>query len=366
LFGRSAPPSAEATTKPVVRRKRRRGRAAVAWFAAAVVAINAAVMLAIADPRVRDPEYGLRAAALRQRLRENPDRPLVVVLGSSRAAMGVCPAEWEAIRPNDPNRPDPLLFNMAVLGAGPVLENMTLRRVYADGFRPAVVLIEYWPPFMMSEGGWEETNRIALGRLMEGDRPFVRDYFPDPARVERELDARRFSPIYANRQRLLGQLLPKWVSDAHRADGGWTGLDGWGWLPGFDLKPGMDEWRANAVANCAKLYRPLFEKYRITPVAERALRDSVALAREHGSAVGFVFLPESSEFRALYPERVQRRARKHLAKLSRELGVPVIDCREWMPDGAIVDGFHLSRSGCAEFTRKLGPAVAAAFPGGKP
>jgi hypothetical protein len=52
--------------------------------------------------------------------------------------------------------------------------------------------------------------------------------------------------------------------------------------------------------------------------------------------------------------------------VSAELGVPVIDCREWMPDGAIADGFHLSRSGCAEFTRKLGPAVSATFPAVKP
>src|SRR5262249_12348598 len=141
-------------------------------------------------------------------------------------------------------------------------------------------------------------------------------------------------PIYANRQRLLGQLMPSWVSAAHRADGGWTGLDGWGWLPGYDLKPGMDEWRANAVTNCSNIYRPLFEKYRVTPLADRALRDSVALAREHGAAVGFVFLPESSEFRDLYPRKVQKAARNHLARLSDELGVPVINCRDWMPDGA--------------------------------
>jgi hypothetical protein len=344
-------------------RTRHGGRVAVAWFAVTVLLIHGAVLLALADSRVRDPEYGRRASHLRARLAENPGRPLVLVVGSSRTAMGVCPAAWEEARPADPARPDPLIFNAAVLGAGPVMELMALRRAYADGFRPAVVLIEYWPPFFHHDDHWAESRRVAVDRLMDCDRALVRDYFPEADRIEREMDWRRRSPIFANRERLLGQLLPKWVPMAKRADAGWTGLDGWGWLPGFDLKPEMTDWRAKAVANCADIYRPLFAKYRIAPAADRALREAVALARGHGAAVGFVYLPESSEFRDIYPRRVERVAKEHLANVSRELGVPVIDCRTWMPDESIVDGFHLSKRGAADFTRKFGPAVSATFPG---
>jgi hypothetical protein len=349
-------------------RTRRRGRAAVAWFAVAVLLIHGAVLLALQDARLRDPEYGRRAARLRDRLAENPGRPLVFMVGSSRTAMGVSPAAWEEVRPNDPARPDPLIFNAAVLGAGPVMELMTLRRAYADGFRPAVVLIEYWPPFLHQEDGWRETNRVAVDRLMDCDRQLVRDYFPRPrgAEVEREMDHRRRNAVFANRQRLLLTAAPKWLPSAHRADAGWTDLDPWGWLPGFDMKPDMTEWRAKAVANCSDIYRPLFAKYRIAPDADRATREMVALARDNGAAVGFVYLPESSEFRALYPPEVARAAGEHLSTLSRELNVPVIDCRDWMPDGAILDGFHLSRRAAAEFTRKFGPAVAKTFAGGKP
>jgi hypothetical protein len=88
----------------------------------------------------------------------------------------------------------------------------------------------------------------------------------------------------------------------------------------------------------------------------------VAVARAHGAVVGFTYLPESSEFRSWYPPAAERAAREHLATLSRELGVPVIDARTWMDDGVFVDGFHLSRIGASLFTRKLGPAVAEAFP----
>jgi hypothetical protein len=300
---------------------------------------------------------------LRDRVAENPGRPLVLMVGSSRTAMGVCPAEWEAVRPADPDRPDPLLFNLAVLGAGPVMELMNLKRAYADGFRPAVVLIEYWPPFLHYGDGWVETDRIATDRLSATDRPLVRDHFPKPERIEEDMRRLRKNPVHANRERLLVQLLPNWLPQNRRIDAGWHMLDPWGWLPGFELKPGMDDWRAKAVENCSNIYKPLFAKYRISPDADRALRETITLARGHGAAVGLVFLPESSEFRQLYPAKVQQAAGEHLAGLSREFGVPVIDCRTWMDDGFIVDGFHLSRLGAGEFSRRFGPAVAATFAG---
>ena len=59
---------------------------------------------------------------------------------------------------------------------------------------------------------------------------------------------------------------------------------------------------------------------------------------------------------------VEQTAREHLTGLCRELNVPLIDARFWMDDGYLVDGFHLSRLGAAEFTQKFGPAVAATFP----
>jgi hypothetical protein len=345
-------------------RSRRGARLSIFLFPAFVLVAHGVVLLLLSDPRVRDPEYGRRAARLRERLQENPGRPLVVVLGSSRTAMGVRAAEWEEIRPNDSARPDPLIFNMAVLGSGPMMELMALRRIYADGFRPDVVLLEYWPPFFHYDGGWDETNRVAENRLMDCDRELVRNYFPDPARIEREMDWQRINTIYANRERLLGILSPNWLPATRRSEAGWTNLDPWGWIPGFDMKPDQTEWRTKAVANCASIYKPVFDQYRFSATAEHAMRESVALAREHGATVGFIYLPESSEFRKLYPPRVEQVATNRLAKMSHELSVPVLNCRLWMPDTAVVDGFHLSRSGAAEFSRRLGPAIAGMFSSG--
>ena len=116
------------------------------------------------------------------------------------------------------------------------------------------------------------------------------------------------------------------------------------------------------VATCRDTYRPLFADYRISPSADRALRQAVAVARDHGAAVGFVYLPESTTFRSWYTPAAEAQAREHLAAISRELAVPVIHARDWIEDGLFVDGFHLARAGAAEFSRQLGPAIEAAFP----
>lgn len=365
LFG-SRPSRTPTVPRPPRRRRLRVARAGVLWFAFALVALNVGALYLLALPQYRDPEYGRRAVSLRQRLRENPGRPLTVVIGSSRAAMGVRPGEWESTRPNDPASPDPLLFNLSTLGGGPVMELMTVRRLYADGFRPDVILLEFWPPFLHWDGGWEEPARIPADRLRWMDRPVVGDYFSDPERLEREMVWRRTSPLFANRERLLVQALPRWLPHTKRIDWSWDDMDGWGWKPGSDLAPGLGAERDRLHGACADIYRPLFENYRVSKKADRAFRETVRLAKANGAAVGFVFLPESSEFRKQYPERVSRLAREHLDAMSRDLDVPVIDCRKWMDDAFIVDGFHLSRTGASEFTRKFGPAVASAFAGPSP
>ena len=78
-----------------------------------------------------------------------------------------------------------MLFNMSLLGGGPIMELMVARRAFADGLRPSVVLFEYWPPYFYSEGNWTESKRIVIDRLSPLDRPIVREFFPNHAAVER-------------------------------------------------------------------------------------------------------------------------------------------------------------------------------------
>jgi len=340
----------------------------VCWFFVALVGLHltAAVAMEVACPQVRDPEYGRRVDYLRQRVAEHPGRPLVVVVGSSRGCMAVKPDSWEAVRPGGAR--DPLLFNLSTVGAGPIQELLTVRRLNADGVRPAVVLVEYWPPLLRQDSDHGEADRIEARRLFLRDRPVIRDYFPDPASIEHRMWAARVDVFRENRDRLLVQTDPQWLVRPRRIDCPWAGLDDWGWLPAMDVPPGDTVIRSRFLEHFRPQYLERFTGYTIHPSSDRALREIVALVRAAGVQVGFIYLPESSEFRSWYPPEVEEAGRAYLADLSRELDVPVIDARTWMADGYLIDGFHLTRVGAAKFTERLGPAVVAAFPnlGGQP
>ncbi|HSQ55924.1 MAG TPA: hypothetical protein VLM40_09260, partial [Gemmata sp.] len=93
---------------------RKSARVVVAWFVVGTITLSGATLVAadIVSPALRDPEYGRRSAALHKRLAENPDRPLVLIVGSSRVGAAICPAAWEEQRTANPGHVDPLLFNM--------------------------------------------------------------------------------------------------------------------------------------------------------------------------------------------------------------------------------------------------------------
>jgi hypothetical protein len=342
-------------------RTRRSARGTVVWFVAATAAISGATLLAsdVFAPIIRDPEYGRRAASLRDRVVEFPDRPLVMFVGSSRVGSAIAPAEWEAMRTD---ASAPFLFNMGRAGAGPIIQLMTLRRTYADGFHPSLVLLEYWPPLMCQPKGGTDFRRIAPDQMLLTDLPLVREYAQDGGKFEFAMWQNRMNPIWGLRRTYMQQIAPDWLPWFKRMEILYTFLDPWGWLPGPDVPVDGCEERTRKVAAWAETFRPQFSSFEISPAPDRALRETVALAREHGAEVGLVYLPESSQFRGWYPEKAEKVASEYLRTVSEELHVPVINARTWLPDGYFADGFHLSKLGGIEFSRKLQPAVRVAFP----
>ncbi|MBA4063030.1 MAG: hypothetical protein C0501_04850 [Isosphaera sp.] len=337
---------------------RRAARAVAAWVVAGYLAatVAAALVIEVVRPELRDEEYGRRLDGLLARVKENPGRPLVVVVGSSRAAMAICPRAWEEVRPGTPT--DPLVFNLSRVGGGPLMNLLTLRRLYADGVRPAAVLLEYWPPLLRQDGPFREADRIDADKLYLADRPFVRDYLPDPDRVERRMLESRLNPVSEHRTLLLRRLVPGWLPRATRIDPAVDPLDGWGWLPGLDRPALALQSRDTRLSHHEGTYRAQLRGLRVDPDADHAIREAVALARGHGAAVGFVWLPESTEFRGWYPPEAERLGQAYLALLRDGLRVPLIDARTWLDDEDLADGFHATRQGAEVFTRPLGPAAA--------
>src|SRR5262245_1095840 len=117
-----------------------RGRVSVLWLLAAFLASQLALSTTLESvvPLWRDPEFVQKLELLRARKGDKPGSPVVVVFGSSRVYMGFRPAEAQA---NLPPPGPPLLFNGALIGAGPALQLLTLDRLLRAGERPDAIVV---------------------------------------------------------------------------------------------------------------------------------------------------------------------------------------------------------------------------------
>ena len=316
---RTAPTVATLTVVTVPRavpppRRRRAARAALVAFVGAAVLLHAAgvLLVDVARPRLRDPEYGLRAEQLRARVAEHPGRPLVLVVGSSRAAMGVKPDSWEAARPGMTRARPALVQHASVAGAGPITELLVLNRIYADGFRPAVgaagVLAAHVPPGRQLQRSRPHRRApAALGRPGRRSRllPRPRGHrAPDANRPAGRVPHRSRPPLNPGgcpTGRLRGA--DGRVVDRPRPVG--AGCRGW---PRRTTRPGtlIDHQRPGVAAN-----RPL--GFEIHPDSDRGAvrRGRGDAARAAGVAVGFLYMPESTEFRTWYPPGAEGPAAPH-------------------------------------------------------
>ncbi len=353
------------------RHRRRRTVRAVRTLVAAVVSllllhVAAAGLLDGQSPGWRDPEYAQRVRLYRQRQAERAPRPSIVVIGSSRGAMGVCPAacEYPAGRESlavcrttaagDATSPDgsPWLFNFSLLGAGPLLQDLVVRRMLEDGITPQWVWLEYWPPFVHADEQWNEFQRVAVDRLSPRDLPWVRDYFDDPAAIGRQVWRQHYAAWWGSRLRLMHLMAPEWLPRPHRQDWTWKDIDGWGWKPP-PVWPDAAAARARLLPQCQAIYQPLLQRFTPDPRAEQALRHAVRRLQREGVRVGLILLPESAQFRSWYPQHVQVQVQQQLAALCREERLPLLDTRDWMEEEDLIDGFHLTRPAAARYTRRL-------------
>jgi hypothetical protein len=96
-----------------------------------------------------DPEYAEHERILLDRLAENPGRPLVLAVGSSRTVFGLHAARLSTGACDPPAT----VFNFALKGAGPGLERLVLRRLADRGVRPDLLFVEVLPPLFNTPNG---------------------------------------------------------------------------------------------------------------------------------------------------------------------------------------------------------------------
>jgi hypothetical protein len=339
-----------------------RGRAALLWtlifFAAGQAALG--LYLNRRHPEMCDPNFTLRLRALRERMAEAPGRPLAVFIGSSRAAGGVVP---DAIAPESSMSRDPVIFNFALVGAGPIRHLMTLRRLCASGLQPDWLFLEVWAPGLPQIPPFSDESTVFGPDVYWPDITVAARLYGRPWKVAGTVLEARAAPAIHYRLQLLTryahELLPydSPPPEILSARFAWCTLDRSGWLRLFYDRPGPEQF-ARELEGTRRAIQPLVaERFRISPVADKALRSLLDECRARRIRTALFLMPEHSAMRGWYLSSTRATERAYLGRLRDEYGVPVIDAREWLADEDFVDSCHLLPRGARHFSERFGRVV---------
>ena len=146
-------------------------------------------------PGLYDPEYATRLKTLRMVTTEHPDRPLLLVVGSSRTAMNFCPGILPPL--TTAQGKSPLVFNFSHLAAGPLMNLVQVQRLLHEGLRPTWLVVEV----MLPQLGDDRQNITTACALAE-DVLLLQQYHW-PWRFHNQFLRNRLSPCYRHRQYFL-------------------------------------------------------------------------------------------------------------------------------------------------------------------
>jgi hypothetical protein len=335
----------------------RHGRSVLAWYLAGMVVASAGLTLTIERwrPDWSDPEFGTHARRIVRRHAEGPNRPVVLVLGSSRAAYGFA---TDAVKPPTPAAGDPpLVYNLALSGGGPFMDLLCLKRMLAMGIKPDSVVIEVHPVLLYTDGiTISRENFIDLRRIRFPDLAAFRRHTPALAAQRlREWLEWNAVPWYSNRFSLMTRYAPGWVAPTKAQDANYykSIIHPYGWMR-FGLEWVTPDQHARWLEVARQGYQPYASFTEVSPVTDGVMRDLLALCRREGiRVVGLVRMPESTEFRAWYAPHTERVVASYVDGLSREFGVPYIDASGWIPDAGFADGHHLLPGTAYMFTERF-------------
>jgi hypothetical protein len=317
---------------------RRRARFAVALVPAAFVFVLASAWAAAEaiTPEITDTDYYLRLRMIRAATAEHPDRPLALVVGSSRMVWGFRPE----VLPDEPAPGEVYWLNAAHVGSGPSHTRLTLHRLLRDGVRPAVVVIELMPTFFA-----KENNRFIAGHFAAAEMPLMRPYADKPLdydyhflshRLSRAPDIARVTDPFAG----YPTPLPR------------------GGHPHCEATISPAERAKRTAAACGANFGPL-QHMNVRPGADLALRDAIREATAHGIRVVLLRSPEGPTFRSWYKPDAQDRFDDYVARVSRETGVPVLDARLWLDEEDFYDSHHALKPGAEKFTVRFAKEMSA-------
>lgn len=336
---------------------RRKAGTAFGWFGAFFLAAQVALALAMDrwPSELRDPEFGRKLRLLHQRLAEHPDRPLLLMLGSSRTLQGFQPQRFEGL--TSPDGRLVLPFNFGLTGVGPLKELACLHRLRQDGVPPALLLIEVLPALLNEPGPLRLSEEIWLNGAMlsADDVALLRPYHTQPNWLLITWARARLLPWYSARSLVMQAWAAKWVP-APLSLAPLGEMDRAGWQP-FGHEQITAEERRRLMDEVHTQYGFGTRHFHIADGPRRALCDLLELCRQEGIRVMLVLMPESSEFRSWYSPGMKTEFPEFLRQLRERYGVPIIDARAWIADEEFWDGHHLMPHGASRFTERFRDAV---------
>jgi hypothetical protein len=335
-----------------------RAGSSLVWAALGFLSLQIALAayMELSRPMLFDAEYGYKLLRLKQRLAQEPDRPLFLVLGSSRTGQGLraetLPHGWQGAGPA------PILYNFGLTGAADVTEMLCLHRLLHEGIRPRCVVIEVMPLLLHQETpktAYEENWWLNVHRVQASDLGLLWRFSIQTWRLYGAWLQDRLTACSANRFCILSYYLPRWLAPDVRKDG-WQTIDRSGWLQygpaAFDA-----EAHRQAMERARETYLAALDRFRISPIPDRALRDMLEVCRRKQIPTILLLMPEEAQFQSWYPAEARALIDAYLADLSKQYQAPLVDARCWVGDTSFADGHHLLPEPAAEFTRRFADEV---------
>jgi hypothetical protein len=297
---------------------------------------------------VRDPEYATKLARLKARRAEFPDRPLVLLLGSSRTAYGIDANSLSA----NVSAPRPLAFNFGLMGGGIRLQELTLRRLLAEGIRPALIFVEVMPALLaVHRGRLLEEKMLDGARLTVGEMLRLRRGYREPRRLLASWCLGRLLPCYRHQAEVRGELGLE-PADAANNPNNPCLLDDYGWRARTDEITAA--YRSKTTEMALSQYRDFCASDHLGKQPVQALEALLGLCRREGIPAALVLMPEGKPFRELYSAEARAACDGLLDRLRQRWGVKVIDARTWVEDRGFWDTHHLLPPGAWQFTERFG------------
>lgn len=335
-----------------LRHHRTAARSALLWglllYAGCQLALN--VVIERRFPELYDPEHAVRLKALQTLSRRQPDRPLLLLAGSSRTVANFRP---EVLPPlATPGGEPPLVYNFSHLAAGPLMNLVQVHRLLREGVRPTWLVLEVMPP-QLGDGRQNVTTASATVE----DVPLLHQH-QSALRFYSQFLRSRLTPCYRHRQFLVHALSPYLLPpdtrpEVERVTFGPLGGD-------YSLESreplGPEEHSRQGDAARASYY-PNLQKLQICELSDRAMRDLLTLCRQEGIQVVLLLTPESKEFQSWYAPEARAAVDRYCADLAGRYQVPLVDARDWLEEDDFFDHHHARLRGACRFTARLGSEV---------